>query len=82
MEWSAFFLSLCLSLISVTILLVLGLLIARSLAWKRFVGKGVIEALITLPLVLPPTVLGYFFLRFLGRESMWVIGLSRGFMNP
>ncbi len=54
MEWSAFFLSLCLSLFSVTILLVLGLLIARSLAWKRFVGKGVIEALITLPLVLPP----------------------------
>jgi molybdate transport system permease protein len=56
MEWSAFFLSLSLSLISVTILLVLGLLIARSLAWKRFVGKGVIEALITLHLVLPPTV--------------------------
>ena len=70
MDWSAFFLSLLLSLVTVMILLVLGLLIARLMAWKRFLGKGVMEALITLPLVLPPTVLGYFFLRFLGRESM------------
>lgn len=70
MDWSAFFLSLLLSFVTVMILLVLGLLIARLMAWKRFLGKGVMEALITLPLVLPPTVLGYFFLRFLGRESM------------
>ncbi len=70
MDWEAFFLSIKLAACTVTILAVLALLTARLLAWKQFFGKALVEALITLPLVLPPTVLGYFFLRFLGRNSV------------
>ena len=69
MDWGAFVLSLYLSACTVAVLAVLGLLTARLLAWKQFTGKSLVEAFITLPLVLPPTVLGYFFLRFLGRQS-------------
>jgi len=70
MDWSAFLLSLKLAACTVSILMVLALSVARLLAWRQFVGKGVVEAIVTLPLVLPPTVLGYFFLQFLGRQSI------------
>ncbi len=43
-------------------LLPLALLLARVLAWSRFRAKPLVEALIMLPLVLPPTVLGYYLL--------------------
>lgn len=46
-----------------------GLPLAWLLARKRFLGRGVLEALVTLPLVLPPTVVGYYLLRGLGQGS-------------
>jgi molybdate transport system permease protein len=69
MDWSAFSLSLKLSGSTVAVLLVLGLLVARSLAWRSFPGRSMLEAIVALPLVLPPTVLGYYLLVFLGRRS-------------
>ena len=69
MDWSAFTLSLNLAAWTTLILLVVGLSIARALAWRRFSGKSAIEALVALPLVLPPTVLGYYLLIGFGRES-------------
>jgi molybdate transport system permease protein len=48
----------------------IGLCLAYLLAYKGFKGKGIVEALITLPLVLPPTVLGYFLLVGLDRNSV------------
>lgn len=69
MDWSAFLLSLQLSLVTVAVLLILGLVVARALAWARFRGKFLLEAVVALPLVLPPTVLGYYLLVFLGRQS-------------
>jgi molybdate transport system permease protein len=51
------------------VLLPLGVMIGRALAWRRFRFKGVIEAVIALPLVLPPTVLGYYVLVALGGAS-------------
>lgn len=69
MDWTAFSLSLKLSGSTVAVLLVLGLLVARSLAWRRFPGKSMLEAIVALPLVLPPTVLGYYLLLFMGRQS-------------
>jgi len=62
MDWTAFGLSLKLAFWTVALILPLGLVIARALAWGRFRGKSVIEALLLLPLVLPPTVLGYYLL--------------------
>jgi molybdate transport system permease protein len=47
-----------------------GLAICIPLARRRFVGKAVVESLVNLPLVLPPTVLGYALLVVLGRHSL------------
>ncbi|MCB1665266.1 MAG: molybdate ABC transporter permease subunit [Pseudomonadales bacterium] len=69
MDWSALQLSLELSLWTMLILLPLGIWLGRLLAWRAFPGKSVVEALLTLPLVLPPTVLGFYLLMALGNRS-------------
>lgn len=55
-------LSLKLAALTTAILLALGIPLAWWLASSRFKGKAVAEAIISLPLVLPPTVLGFYFL--------------------
>jgi molybdate transport system permease protein len=62
MDWTAFSLSLQLAAWTVALLLPIAILIARLLAWGDFRGKSFAEALIMLPLVLPPTVLGFYLL--------------------
>ena len=62
MDWDAFALSLRLAAWTCLVLLPLALLVARALAWRRFLLRGFVEALIALPLVLPPTVLGFYLL--------------------
>ncbi len=69
MDWQAFVLSLKLAAWTTAILFVVGLLIARALAWRNFPGKSLIEAIVALPLVLPPTVLGYYLLVAFGRDA-------------
>ena len=69
MDWQAFLLSLKLSAWTTLILFFVGLIIARVLAWRRFPGKSLIEAVVALPLVLPPTVLGYYLLVAFGRDT-------------
>lgn len=69
MDWQAFFLSLRLAACTMIILLFSGLLIARFLAWREFPGKVMIEAIVALPLVLPPTVLGFYLLSFFSQNS-------------
>ncbi len=69
MDWASLRLSLALALWTTALLLPLAILIARGLAWRRFPGKGFVEALIALPLVLPPTVLGYYMLAAAGRAA-------------
>jgi len=58
-----------LALISTSVLLVLGTPLAWWLARSNFRGKFLIEALIALPLVLPPTVLGFYLLIALGPQG-------------
>ncbi len=70
MDWTAFGLSLKLAFWTVALILPLGLVIARALAWGRFRGKSLCEALLLLPLVLPPTVLGYYLLVGLAPGSL------------
>ena len=52
---------------------VISFLIGTGLAWllarRRFWGKEILAALVTIPLVLPPTVLGYYLLTTVGRQS-------------
>ena len=70
MDWSALALSLQLALATTLILLPLAVLIARPLAWRAFRGKSLVEALVALPLVLPPTVLGFYLLVAFGETSV------------
>ena len=69
MDWSAFILSLELAAATTLVLIPVSMLLARFLAWKQFMLKGVVEALVALPLVLPPTVLGYYLLVSFGANG-------------
>lgn len=69
MDWTALFLSMRLAAWTVAILLPVSVLMGRFLAYRRFPGKGLVEALVMLPLVLPPTVFGFYLLVALGRNS-------------
>jgi len=61
-DWQAFQLSVRLGAVTVAFLLPIGILLGRWLAFSEFRGKGLAEAALALPLVLPPTVLGYYLL--------------------
>ncbi|CAN5641409.1 molybdate ABC transporter permease subunit [soil metagenome] len=65
--WEAARLSLLVLLVAVPVIFVLGLLLALLFARVSFWGKTVLETVMMLPLVLPPSVVGYGLLRFLGR---------------
>lgn len=69
MDWTAFFLSMRLAACTVLILLPLSILSGRFLAYRQFRAKGLVEALVMLPLVLPPTVFGFYLLLVFGRGS-------------
>ena len=69
MDWTALGLSLRLGLVTVVLLLPLSFLLARWLAFGRFRGRGLVEALVALPLILPPTVVGFYLLVAFGRSS-------------
>ncbi|MCS6780086.1 MAG: molybdate ABC transporter permease subunit [Geminicoccaceae bacterium] len=69
MDWQALRLSIELALATCLLLLPIGLLSGRALAVRAFALKGVVEAALALPLVLPPTVLGYYLLASFGAAA-------------
>ncbi len=69
MDWTALLLSLRLAGWTVVLLLPVAVIFGRLLAYQNFRGKGLCEALVMLPLVLPPTVFGYYLLVVLGRGA-------------
>jgi len=62
MDWQALALSVKLSLVTLLFLLPIGILFGRWLAYRQFWGKSLFQTILALPLVLPPTVLGYYLL--------------------
>jgi molybdate transport system permease protein len=68
-NWFPLWLSLRVAGLATLVSLGLGLWIAYLLANRKFRGKELLDAVVTLPLVLPPTVLGYYLLVVLGRSS-------------
>ena len=70
MDWSALNVSLVLAAWTTLVLLPVGLTLARWLAVTCWVGRPFIEALLLLPLLLPPTVIGFYFLVALGQGSI------------
>ncbi|MEC4726242.1 molybdate ABC transporter permease subunit [Shewanella sp. D64] len=69
MDWEALLLSVKLSSVTVLILIPFAIIVSRFLAYRQFRGKSWVEALIMVPLVLPPTVIGYYLLVGLGSQS-------------
>lgn len=69
MDWQAIGLSLRLSACTTLILICAGLPLAWWLANTRWKGRFLIEALVALPIVLPPTVLGFYVLMAIGPMS-------------
>ncbi|MCZ7573424.1 MAG: molybdate ABC transporter permease subunit [Ardenticatenaceae bacterium] len=69
MNWHPFLLSLQVTVVATVCLFVVGLALSLVLARYRFPGQIVVETLINLPLVLPPSVIGYYLLLTLGRGS-------------
>src|SRR5271168_4018123 len=79
MDWRAIELSLRLSTLTTLLLLILGLPLASWLAFSRWRWKFFVEAVVALPIVLPPTVLGFYVLLALGPHSplgRWWIALT------
>src|ERR1700723_4748132 len=68
-DWQAFRLTIELALVVSAILLVAGLPLAYWIAFSRWKWKFLVEALVALPIVLPPTVLGFYVLVALGSLS-------------
>ena len=69
MDWSAIFLTLRLALVVCTTELIIGTPIAIWLSFTRWRWKFLAESIVALPLVLPPTVLGFYVLVALGSNS-------------
>ncbi|WP_080848837.1 molybdate ABC transporter permease subunit [Cytobacillus gottheilii] len=67
--WSPVRLSIEIAAVSSVTVIILGTIFAKVLARKKFKGQIVIETLFLLPLVLPPTVIGFLLILFFGRNS-------------
>jgi len=68
-EWTAVALSLRVAIVSTIVALPFGIAIATLLARKQFWGKTLVDAVVHLPLVLPPVVTGYLLLITFGRRA-------------
>lgn len=80
-DWFPLWLSFRVATLATILSLAVGLWLAHLLANRNFRGKEFLDAVIMLPLVLPPTVLGYYLLVALGRDSApgrlyeWLFGV-------
>jgi molybdate transport system permease protein len=69
MDWQAFWLTIRLAVIVTAILIVVGFPLAYWIAFSRWRWKFLVEAIVALPIVLPPTVLGFYLLVALGQRG-------------
>ena len=74
MEWFPLLLSVQVAAAATALAGVLGIAVATLLAVRRFPGRDLLDVVITAPMVLPPTVLGYYVLVAIGRRS--AIGMA------
>jgi molybdate transport system permease protein len=70
MIWSAFKLSLLVVSVATVAVTLAGTALAFVLARREFRGKEALDSLVTLPMVLPPTVTGYYLILLLGRRGL------------
>lgn len=67
---SPIWLSLKVATISGVIVIIMGTLIGKALARRKFKGKAVVETILMLPMVLPPTVVGFLLIVVFGKNSI------------
>lgn len=67
---SPIWLSLKVATISGVIVIIMGTLIGKALARRKFKGKAVVETILMLPMVLPPTVVGFLLIIVFGKNSI------------
>ena len=75
MDYLAFYVTLKLAVVTTAVLVILAAPLASLLVYRHFPGKSLVEALINLPLALPPTVLGFYMIILMGPKGsigkMW-----------
>ena len=71
MDWQAFWLTIRLALLVAGILLVLGIPVAYWITFSRSRWKFLLESVVALPIVMPPTVLGFYVLFALGPRTLF-----------
>lgn len=69
MDYLALYVTLKLAVVTTVVLMVLAAPIAYLLAYSRFPGKSFVEALIYLPMALPPTVIGFYLIILMGPKG-------------
>lgn len=87
MDWSPLWLSLRVGAAATVLALLVGVPLAWLLTRRHFPGRRLLSVLVLLPMVLPPTVLGYYLLLVIGREGpvgrvSEAIGLGRIVFTP
>ncbi|HNK32490.1 MAG TPA: molybdate ABC transporter permease subunit, partial [Plasticicumulans sp.] len=68
-DWTPLWLSLKVAGFATLFAVLLGVAIALPFARRRFFGRDTLDAILTLPMVMPPTVLGYYLIVAFGRQS-------------
>ena len=80
-DWFPIFLSLRVAFLSLILVVLLALPLARILGLYQFKGRDILEAFFTLPLVLPPSVVGYGLLVLIGRNGYWENVVRHGYKS-
>ncbi len=70
MDWAPLLLSFKVATIATGIAAALGIALAALLASKQFPGRNLLDVITTIPMVLPPTVMGYYVLVTVGRDTL------------
>lgn len=70
MDWSPLYISIKTSILATIITFFIGILVAYKMAMYKGKSKGLIDGILTIPLILPPTVIGFFLLLALGKNSI------------
>src|SRR4051812_31631080 len=76
-EWIAITLSLRIALVATAVALPFGIAVAWLLARKKFPGKALLDAVVHLPLILPPVVTGYLLLIWFGQKGVIGVFLAK-----
>ena len=69
MDYTPFFITFKLAVLTTLILFVISIPISYFLAFSKWKAKIILESILMMPIILPPTVLGFYYLNFLGPKT-------------